>query len=292
MDPSTWKGISRNPATLPMKIALSILALITGFAAITQGGAVSASDDFVYDGVALPSRVISLGAASDGLISHVLVDRGDRVQTGQVLAQLDVSVPRANAALAKARAEGTAERRVIEAKLADIRRRLVQYEALLKDGFRTSEEVDLLKTELSIEELNLASAAEKTAINVLEVARAEALVNQGTMESPFDGVVFERFLSPGEFYSKSGQQPVLTLAQLDPLYVEVHVPVDLFETITVGAPATVLLDASGDPTRTGLVQVKDSAVDTASRTFRVRLAIPNPDYRLPSGLRCRIRFDQ
>ncbi len=287
-----WKGIPRNQALLNMKVALSILALVTGAVAMNPGGAVSASDDFVYDGVALPSRVIALGGASDGLLAHVHVDRGDSIHGGQVLAQLDVAVPRANAELARARAEGTAARRVIEAKLVDIRRRLEQYESLMKDGYRTAEEVDLLRTELSIEELNLASEAEKTAINVLEVARAQALVDQGTMESPIDGVVLERFLSPGEFYSKSSQEPVMTLAQLDPLFVELHVPVDLFEEIQVGTQATVQLDAPGDPKALGKVQVKDSSVDTASRTFRVRVEIPNPEYRLPSGLRCRIRFGQ
>ncbi|MDF1837927.1 MAG: efflux RND transporter periplasmic adaptor subunit [Planctomycetota bacterium] len=275
-----------------MKVALSILALLAGAAVLSQGGAVSASDDFAYDGVAQPSRVIHLGAASEGLIALVNVDRGDRVQVGQVLAQLDVAVPQANADLARARAQGSAARRVIEAKIADSRRRLAQYQALMKDGFRTSEEVDLLQTELSIEELNLASEEEAAEIQRLEVVRAEALVQQGTMESPINGVVFERFLSPGEYYSKSGSEPVLTLAQLDPLHVEVHVPVDLFGDIAVGGTAMVQLDAPGNPTTTGRVQVKDSVVDAASRTFRVRLEIPNPENQLPSGLRCRIRFGQ
>ncbi len=274
-----------------MKIALTILALLAGGAAISHGGSVVASDDYVYDGVAQPSRIIHLGAATDGLISDVLVDRGDTVHGGQVVAQLNVAVSQANAQLARARANGTAARRVIEAKIADIRRRVTQYEALEKDGFKTPEEVDLLRTELSIELLNLASEDERAVINVLEVARAEALVAQGTIESPIDGVVLERFLSTGEFFSRSGQSEILTIAQLDPLFVELHVPVDLFDTLSVGASATVLLDAPGKPTRTAKVRVKDHSIDTASRSFRVRLSIPNPDNRLPSGVRCRVRFD-
>jgi RND family efflux transporter MFP subunit len=286
----TWRGKPRIPAKPPMKIALSILALLSGGVAMSYGGAVSASDDFVYDGVAQPSRVIHLGAATDGLVSKVFVDRGDPVHAGQVVAQLDAAVPRANAELARARANGTATKDVIEAKIADLQRRLKQYEALLADGFRTSEEVDTLRTELSIEELNLVIEAERTALNVLEVARAEAIVAQGTLESPISGVVLERFLSPGEFFSKSGQSEVLTLAQLDPLFVELHVPVDLFDEVVVGTSATVQLDAPGNPRQTAEVIVKDRTVDTASRTFRVRLSISNPDNRLPSGLRCRVRF--
>ena len=273
-----------------MKVALSILALFTCGFAMSLGGAVSASDDFVYDGVAQPSRVIHIGAAADGLVSSVLVERGDMVHAGQVVAQLDVAVPKANANLARARANGEASRRVIEARVADIRRRLAQYESLLEEGFRTPDEVDQLRTELSIEELNLAREHEATALQVLELARAEALVKQGTVESPINGVVLERFLSPGEFFSKSGKGAVMTLAQLDPLFVELHVPVDLFDVIGVGTTATVQLDVPGKPRRSASVTVKERMVDTASRTFRVRLSISNPDNRLPAGMRCRVRF--
>ncbi len=150
----------------------------------------------------------------------------------------------------------------------------------------------MTRTELRIEELNLATESEATAISLLEQMRADAVVAQGTLKSPISGVVLDRFLSPGEILSRAGQSEVLTIAQLDPLFVELHVPVDLFESIEVGQTATVRLDAPGNPQSTAEILVKDLLVDTASRTFRVRLGLPNPNYNLPAGLRCRVSFDK
>ena len=59
-----------------------------------------------------------------------------------------------------------------------------------------------------------------------------------TIYSPINGVVMERFLSPGEFVE---DQPVLKLAQIHPLYVEVFAPVELLGTIKVGMPADVIV---------------------------------------------------
>ncbi len=121
-----------------MKIALTLLALLIGGIALPLGGAATPSDDFAYDGVAQPSRLIQLGAATEGLLAEVLVSRGDTVQAGQVVARLDVAVDEANARLARARAESSSAREVVEARLADVQRRLKFQESLLVDGFITS----------------------------------------------------------------------------------------------------------------------------------------------------------
>jgi RND family efflux transporter MFP subunit len=280
-----------------MKTVLTTLALLACGAAVSFGVESSTAkpsdlDEFTYDGVAQPSRVIHLGAAIDGLLGDVTVDRGDSVKAGQVVALLDASVDEAEAQLAAARAQRDSSRKVALAKIADAERRLNNQEALLIDGFITPEEVDETRTELRIEQLNLAQEDQTTAIRLLEQRRAEATLAQASLTSPIDGIVTERFLSPGEILSRSGQSEVLTIAQLDPLHVELHVPIDLLESISVGQTARVRLDAPGSPERSAEVLIKDRLIDTASRTFRVRLELANPDYELPAGLRCRVSFDE
>jgi membrane fusion protein (multidrug efflux system) len=77
----------------------------------------------------------------------------------------------------------------------------------------------------------------------LEVAQAEALLRQRALVSPVDGVVMERLLRPGEF--RHDQSPVFTLAQLDPLRVEVFVPAAYHGQVRAGMAGQVVADLPG-----------------------------------------------
>jgi multidrug efflux pump subunit AcrA (membrane-fusion protein) len=97
----------------------------------------------------------------------------------------------------------------------------------------------------------------------------------------------ERFLSPGEFVE---DQPVLKLAQIHPLYVEVFAPVELLGSIKVGMSADVSPEEPVGKVYKARVTIVDQVVDAASGTFGVRLELPNPKYRLPAGLKCKVTF--
>jgi multidrug efflux pump subunit AcrA (membrane-fusion protein) len=83
---------------------------------------------------------------------------------------------------------------------------------------------------------------------------------------------------------------IAKLAQIHPLRVEVIVPVALLGKIAVGARAEVQPEAPVAGSYPAIVAVVDRVVDAASGTFGVRLELPNPDYRLPAGLTCKVRF--
>ncbi len=226
------------------------------------------------------------------MIAEVAVDRGSRVHAGQVLARLDQTVSEQEVALASKRAQSTAAREIVEARIVDLRRKLDQQEELLRDGTATPEDVDTIRTELRVEELNLVNELELSEINSLELRRASAELDQETLRSPIDGVVLQRFLSPGEILSRGGQSEVLTLAQLDPLYIELHVPIERLADIHLGATANVQFDAPGNPQTSAKVTIKDHVVDTASQTFGVRLEVANPNHLLPAGLRCQVTIEE
>lgn len=121
----------------------------------------------------------------------------------------------------------------------------------------------------------------------LELNRAIAELNQRTLRSPITGVVVKRFLHPGEFVNRN---PILELAQLDPLRVEVFTPIALLGKLAVGMRAQVMPEAPIGGSYAARVTVVDRVVDAASSTFGVRLELPNPNYRIPAGLKCRVRF--
>jgi len=121
----------------------------------------------------------------------------------------------------------------------------------------------------------------------LELQRTAAEVSLRTIRSPINGVVVERFMSPGEFPK---QEKILKLAQINPLRVEAYAPVSLLGKVSVGMEASVKME---DPV-TGLhkakVTVVDRVVDGASGTFGIRLELPNPDLKFPAGVKCTVRF--
>lgn len=216
--------------------------------------------DNFFEGLIEPSTVIKLGSQVFGTLEVVSVDRGDRVVKGQVVARLHSSVEEAAVELVRARVE-FGERKVM------------RNEDLFKKNLISIHEKDEMETELKISLLQLYEAQEK--------------LNIRTIKSPVDGVVVERFLSPGEYV---GEDPIMEIAGIDPLYVEVIVPVEKFGTIKKGMMAEVRPEHLSVRDLKARVIIVDRVIDAASGTFAVRLELPNPKYILPAGLKCRVNF--
>ncbi|WP_447979415.1 efflux RND transporter periplasmic adaptor subunit [Candidatus Nitrospira bockiana] len=121
----------------------------------------------------------------------------------------------------------------------------------------------------------------------LELQRTAAEVSLRTIRSPINGIVMERFMSPGEFPK---QEKILKLAQINPLRVEAYAPVSMLGKIAVGTEAQVKPEPPLTGTYKAKVTVVDRVVDAGSGTFGIRLELPNDDLRLPAGVKCTVRF--
>jgi RND family efflux transporter MFP subunit len=234
-----------------------------------------------------PHVTVNVSTAVDGLVVTVTVDRGDLVQEGQMLATLESGVEKATVALARARVELESPFKSNQARLDFSERRLARNEELLKNEIISLREVDEAETMKLLAETGLLEAVESKRLAELELQRATAALAMRTIRSPITGVVVERFLSPGEF---TKQTPILKLAQIDPLRVEVFAPVSLLRKIAVGTQAEVVPEAPLNGMHRARVTVVDRVVDAASGTFGVRLALPNPGHRIPAGLKCKVRL--
>ncbi len=207
-----------------------------------------------------PYVKVKMSSAVPGILDEVPVDRGDRVTKGQVLATLESDVERANYDLVKARAEFAG-------------RRVERNKELYRKQMISIHERDELETEWHLLQL--------------EQLEVEERLKQRTIRSPLDGVVVKRHFSPGEFVN---EDPILELAQIDPLRIEVAVPVRLYGKIRMGMAAEVEWEAPGVGKHRATVTVVDPVVDAASGTIGVRLELSNPDYRLPAGTQCSVVF--
>jgi RND family efflux transporter MFP subunit len=107
------------------------------------------------------------------------------------------------------------------------------------------------------------------------------MLNKAETRAPLSGVISRRYVEVGQWIDKGA--PVADLLQLDPLYVEVNVPEDVIARIRKGDLARVEFDALDRKTFSGTVEQIVPQADAASRTFRVRVLLPNPDLAIWPG---------
>ena len=246
-----------------------------------------AADIPQLDCVVEPHMVIDLSTQIDGIVDTMRVERGDFVEADQILVTLDSGVEQAAVAFARERAGATSEVRAGEVSVAFAERREERVHTLFQEDAISTDQFDEVETEARLAQLQLDQAEESTRLAELELRRAEETLKRHTIRSPINGVVVQRYLSPGESVKF---QPMLRLAQIDPLRVEVIVPVSAFGMIEVGQIAIVQPEEPVVGNYQAEIVIVDRVADAASGTFRVALDLPNPDYSLPSGLKCMVQF--
>ena len=122
----------------------------------------------------------------------------------------------------------------------------------------------------------------------LQLQRTAAEVARRTIRSPINGVVVERYMSAGE-YPK--EEKIFKLAQIHPLRVEVYAPIAMLGKVHVGQEAIVKPEDPIAGTYKAKVTIVDRVIDAGSGTVGIRLELPNPDLKVPAGLKCTARFN-
>ena len=247
-------------------------------------------DELPYDCLVDPARSIQLASPVRGILTEVLVRRGDPVTEGQTLARLESSVEQATVALNRERAKDTSQRDAARERLEFAQKRLDRAMQMQESGVMSAEALDEAETAFEVAENEYREAELDRRLARLELARSEAVLALRTVQSPATGVVTDVELVGGEFVREDVE--ILTIVELDPLHVETFVPQERLGTIAVGDAATVELSAPAGERREAVVTVVDPVIDAASGTLGIRLELPNPDRRLPGGMRCRIGFDE
>lgn len=272
-------ALTRNryePVTWQVMVALALLSARANAAPVPD-----------QDCVIEPNTVVDLASAVEGIVQTVEVARGDVVERNQVLVTLDSGVERAAVDYARARAEASAQVRAGEANASFAQRRAGRVGVLYEQQVVSSDQMDEAATQTRLTRAQAEQAAENQKLAQLELRQAQENLARHVIRSPIRGVVVQDYLSPGESVK---DKPILRLAEIDPLRVEVIVPVAYFGAIVPGQSATVLPEAPREGGFAAKVTIVDRVADAASGTFRVRLRLPNADYSLPSGLKCRVQF--
>ncbi|MBL8698306.1 MAG: efflux RND transporter periplasmic adaptor subunit [Alphaproteobacteria bacterium] len=235
-----------------------------------------------------PRTLARVGSPDQGIIAEIKVERGDVVAAGQVLAVLDARIEQLTANLTGLQAGTDVEVRANRARAAYQRIAAQRARELNERKVMSDKNRDEALVEAEIAKLDVEAAETRQAVATAEYELAKARLDRRTIRSPIDGVVTEIRMAPGEFVHE--QAPLLTVARIDELHVEVFVPIQNYGAIRLGQRATVQpVEPVGGRYPASVVAV-DKVFDAASGTFGVRLRMTNPDLALPAGIRCKVGF--
>lgn len=272
-----------------MTTSRRVLAVGMALATLQAWGAVQGGR---YECVIEPNQTVELRSPVDGLIDKVLVKRGDRVKRGQTLVVLESSVETSALEVARFRAQMGARIAVTRNRLDYAVRKLERATELSSRNYVAAQSRDEAEAEKRVAEAELRDASDAQLLAQREMQYSSDLLARRTLRSPFDGIVVERMLNPGDLAeSGTGRRPLLKLAQVEPLRVEVVLPIAAYGKLRLGDTAMVSPEVLGGR-YPATVTVVDSVFDSPSGTFGARLELPNAQAKLPAGIRCQVEFPQ
>jgi RND family efflux transporter MFP subunit len=236
-------------------------------------------------------------ARTDGYLKRRLVDIGDRVRAGQVLAEIDApegdqQIHQAEAAIEQAaaaaeQAQANLEQGKANRELARITAERTQ--RLTERGISPQQEGDQSRAQLAAQDANV-QALEKAllaqrsnlAAAKANLARLQQLQGYRVVKAPFDGVITLRNVDVGALVS-TGTTLLYRIAQIGTLRTYVNVPQAYVTAVRVGQPATLTVSHLPGRRFNGTVARTANALDPATRTMLVEVAVPNADGALFPG---------
>lgn len=285
--------------TLPVVVLLLAVLVLGGFGAYYLASrARTLPPGFAAGNGRIEATEVDVATKAPGRVVDVLVEEGDFVTAGQVVAHMDVEETAAALRTAQAQemqavksrdqASHVVEQRKGELDLAT--KELDRQTTLVEKGFATEQKVDQYRTTKLTSQAALAAAesslaASESAIRAAEaeVERLTRLVQDGTLVAPKFGRVLYRLAEPGEVLAAGGK--VLTLLDLSNIYMTIFLPAADAGRLAMDAEARLLLEPLPDraiPANVSFVsaraQFTPKQVETQSERdrmmFRVKLRIP------------------
>lgn len=277
-----------KPRRLTFALCFGGMLLPSLAAAQSRGVSLAgAADDF--DCVIEPKQTIKLGSVDAGIIESVKVDRGAFVHKGDVVAVLESTLQQVALEASRLKASNELDIRSERARLVYRTAEAARNEALHGSSFVSTKSYEESQAEQRLAEFAVAKAEFEHRMAQLDLMQAQAKLERRSIRSPVDGVVADVTIRPGEYASE--QNPIMTIDEIDPLYVKVFVPVKYFGRVLAGSTAEVRPEQPIGGTYRARVTVVDRIFDAASSTFGIRLELPNEKDLVPAGLRCSIHFD-
>jgi RND family efflux transporter MFP subunit len=197
----------------------------------------------------------NINPTTPGRIRQIFVEVGDQVAKGQKLAQMD-ALNLVNS----------------ETQIENYKRTYNRVSELFAVGGASQQELDNAKLQLTIAETNLKNLQENT-----------------MLVSPISGIVSARNFDDGDMYN--GQQPILTIMQINPVQLRINVSETFFSKVKTGMPVEIKLDVYEGEEFFGKVSLVYPTVDDKTRTFPVEIRLNNPRNKVRPGMFARVNIN-
>ncbi len=311
-------------------VAVIVLLIAGGVFAATRGGTkidpsklakVEKGDlakSVVATGKVTPITKVEVKSKASGIVKNLLVDYGDHVKKGQLLAQLDkveieAQVAQSRAALEAAQANLTSsqadfERAKVDAEGPDVpvfKRAYDRATGMAKDGVVSASALDdaqknyemalnkqnVSKAQVTVLKAKIAQAAAQVAQDQANLKQLDEQLSYTDIISPIDGIVLSRDVEMGDAVSSilvlgSSATLVMTLGDTSEVYVKGKVDESDIGKVYLGQRARIKVESFKDKTFDGKVtKISPMGVEKDNvTTFEVRVSIQNPGGELKAEM--------
>ncbi len=233
-------------------------------------------------------------ARVSGYVARWMVDIGDHVTKGQVLAAIET--PELDAESNAARAQLQSSQSQVNARQAE-----EEFSKTTNERWRDSpkgvvsdQERESKKADYEGAKARLYSAKAQVALDQAKVDQYGAMMKFKQVTAPFDGTITERKIDIGNLVtagSTTSTTPLYRIAQCDPLRVFVDVPQSSADELAqAGVPAEIRATGNVTGVFAGKIARSAGSVNTQARTMRVEVDMPNADHRLMPGMYVNVAF--
>jgi RND family efflux transporter MFP subunit len=242
-------------------------------------------------------REATVSAQITGALTQVLIEEGEHVTAGQVLARLDDSAQKAS--LAQAQAQLLAARALLvqyQAQLAQARRDNQRNQDLIDTHLVSQQALETTQTQVATLAAQVESQQKQVELAQATVQGAQVELDYTTVRAPFSGVIIAKAAQAGEIISPISagggftRTGVGTIVDMDSLEIEVDVNEAYINRVQPGQSAQAVLDAYPNWTIPAHVIAIIPTADRSKATVKVRVAIEQKDPRILPDMGVRVSF--
>lgn len=232
-------------------------------------------------------------ARTTGYLKRWLVDIGDEVQAGQLLAEIDA--PEVDQQLRQAQAElGQLKAKLKTATAAAVLASATydRYANLVRSQSITPQEFDEKLANRDTTAAAVDAATADVAAGEANVQRLTEMQSFSKVYAPFAGTITRRSIDQGQLVTTgtNNAQPLFQISKTDPVRVFVHVPQIYAPGVNVGLPAELIVREYPDKQFSGEVSRTSRAIDPETRTLLTEIHVPNPGNQLLTGSYVRVKL--
>lgn len=277
-----------------VKLALPMLEAQVFKTEVTTGTIVDVSPSLALTSLTATGYVIAerrskVGTNLPGRIAKLLVREGSEVKAGDVMLELDAADYRSAMQAAQARVLAAQARvAATQAGLAELNVQITRQRNLVSQNVAARSGLEDLEARAGTQQAEIQSAEAEVKASQAQVGVARTSLGRMTIVAPIAGTVLDKPLDVGE--SVDTMTPILEIADLASLVVEIDVPETRLSLVKVGGPCEISMDAFSGKRFRGQVREIGKRVNRAKATVPVKVEYVDPPDGVLPDMSARVSF--